>query len=95
MPQATKPERIVNCPNCGAKMGTTPDGHHLRAGKGSVLKGKAAELHTTEGLLPMEVEGHGAMEVGCLGCSASFTVADVLSKPAQNGETGSPPASNS
>lgn len=71
-------EKAVNCPNCGANMGTTPDGEHLRAGKGSILKGYAAELHMTEGLIPVEVEGRGAMDVGCLGCSASFTVADVL-----------------
>ena len=78
MSQTAGPERIVNCPNCGAKMGTTPDGERLRAGKGSVLKGRAAELHMTGELIPVEVEGHGAMEVGCLGCSASFTIADVL-----------------
>src|ERR1044071_8238354 len=30
-------EREVKCPNRGAKMGTTPDGERLRAGKGSIL----------------------------------------------------------
>jgi hypothetical protein len=66
-------EKAVNCPNCGANMGTTPDGEHLRAGKGSILKGYAAELHMTEGLIPVEVEGHGAMDVTGEIALAAFT----------------------
>lgn len=71
-------ERIVNCPKCEAQIGTTPDGKQLRAGRGSVLQGKAAALHMTAGLIPEEVEGYGAVDVGCLGCGASFPVGEAL-----------------
>jgi ribosomal protein S27E len=82
-------ERAVNCPKCGGQIGTTPDGKSLRAGKGSVLQGKAAVLHSTEGLIAREVEGHGAVEVGCLGCGETFAVGDALSAP-QSGAIGAP-----
>lgn len=75
-------ERIVKCPRCGARLGTTPDGQSLRAGKGLVLQGKAAALHLSAGLIPAEVEGYGAVDVGCLGCGATVYVAEALSAQA-------------
>lgn len=78
MSEATGPERIVNCPKCGAQIGTTPNGQGLRAGKGAVLQGKAAALHMTLGVIPAEVEGYGAVDVGCLGCGATFYITEAL-----------------
>lgn len=72
-------ERAVHCPKCGGQVGTTHDGRHLRAGKGSTLQGKAASTQLIEGMIPEEIEGYGAVEVGCLGCGGTFTVAEAMS----------------
>lgn len=71
-------EQAVNCPKCGAQVGTTPDGKSMRARRGSALQGKAAVAHLTEGVLVQEVEGHGPLMVGCLSCGEEFTVAEAL-----------------
>lgn len=76
-PQAQ--EQTVNCPKCGASIGTTADGKRLKAGKGSVLQGKAAVEHITTGSIGEEVEGHGPVVVGCLACGREFKVSEALS----------------
>jgi hypothetical protein len=71
-------ERAVRCPECGKQVGTTPDGESLRAGHGSALKGEGAQLHLSKGVLVEALEGHEPLEVGCVACGHSFTVAEAL-----------------
>jgi ribosomal protein S27E len=71
-------ERTVHCPNCKLRIGTTSDGKSLKAELGAVLSGKAAELHTTVGVIDAVVEGHGRVEVGCRKCGDTFTVTEAL-----------------
>ena len=77
-------ERAVCCPKCGKQIGTTPDGKSLRAGHGSALKGEGAHLHLSKGVLVEALEGHEPLEVGCVACGHSFTVAEALSAEDKN-----------
>ena len=75
-PNAEAP--TIHCPNCKMRIGTTSDGESLKAGLGAVLSGKAAELHTSVGVIPKQVEGHGRVELGCRKCGQEFTVLEAL-----------------
>jgi hypothetical protein len=76
-------ERAVCCPKCRKQIGTTPDGESLRAGHGSALKGEGAQLHLSKGVLVEALEGHEPLEVACVACGSSFTVAEALSTEGQ------------
>ncbi len=71
-------ERAVCCPECGKQIGTTPDGKSLKAGHGSALQGEGAQLHLSKGVVVEALEGHEPLEVGCVACGHSFTVAEAL-----------------
>lgn len=77
MPETDKEERPVYCPKCRNQVGTTPDGKSLKAGKGAVLRGNGANLHLTEGVLALEVEGAPPV-IGCQKCGRDFTVKEAL-----------------
>jgi DNA-directed RNA polymerase subunit RPC12/RpoP len=72
-------ERDVNCPKCGVRIGTTPDGKSVRAARGSALTGDAATAHIGEGVLVSPLEGEEPLKVGCGACGANFTVTEALS----------------